>query len=111
METTYLTLEGTRQHLRQLTLPTAKAVGLDRHVQPRYQKNFSTSKRKVVDFSSYRQAMTEEIEEREEAEEVTMAPQAVSKRRTWHESVSLTLEFITTGAILATAVSVVLIFI
>lgn len=110
METTYLSLEGTRHHLRQLAMPTAKAVGQSHHTTPRYQKNFSTSKAKVVDFSSYRQAMTEEMEEVWE-EETALVSQSIAKKPTWRNQVTFTLEFISTGAILATAVSMVLIFI
>ena len=110
METTYLSLEGTRQHLRQLSMSTAKAVGQNNHCAPRYQKNFSTSKAKVVEFSSYRQAMTEDMEEVWE-EETPVVSQATHKKRTWRDQVTFTLEFISTGAILATAVSMILIFI
>ncbi len=108
METRYFTVNCAR-HDNQVVLPAKKAVGEGFCApNPCYQRKFTQNKSNVIDFTAYREAMVEEDEVDFSTEEVDTVES--SPNLSLRDLISLSLECVATGGILAMAVAAILLF-
>lgn len=109
METRYFNVTCAR-HENHVVLPAKKAVGEGLCASnPCYQRRFTQKHSNIIDFTAYRDAMLEEEAEDFSTEEVDNVD--ASSRLSLRDLISLSLECVATGGILAMAVAMIVIFI